>query len=123
MKNIQEWGKRPACWDEISRLEFPIVETLKSDVIGIDEAAEERLDGRRGQRMMTEAEAQIRATELGGPHWTNVAMWASSRDDISPGDGQLLGVASSIPRRIPTPRQSIRLLEINEKFSVDQQSQ
>ena len=123
VKNIQEWGKRPACWDEISRLEFPIVETLKSDVIGIDEAAEERLDGRRGQRMMTEAEAQIRATELGGPHWTNVAMWASSRDDISPGDGQLLGVASSIPRRIPTPRQSIRLLEINEKFSVDQQSQ
>ena len=122
VKNIQEWGKRPACWDEISKLEFPLTESLSSEVVSSEEAAVERLDGRRDQKLSVEAEAQIKATQLGGPYWATVANWAAGRDDISPGDAQLLGVASTIPRRIPNSKQSIRLLEINEKYAVDLQS-
>ncbi len=114
--NPQEWGKQPKCWDEISRLDFAIVPGLANEVISTEEAAADRREGRRDQRMMTDAEAQIRATELGGQFWAEVYKWADSRAEITPGDLQILALAARIPSRIPNPKQSKRLLEIAGVF-------
>jgi len=115
--NPQEWGKQPKCWDEISKLEFQFVPGLQGEVSSLDEAAEDRRDGRRVQKLLTDTEAQIKATELGGPYWAEVLRWADDRDGISPGDLQLLSLAARIPSRIPNPKQSKRLLEIAELHS------
>lgn len=115
--NPQEWGKQPKCWDEISRLDFPIVPGLANEVISTDEAASERREGRRDQKMLSEAEAQIKATELGGSYWAEVSKWAENREEITPGDMQVLALAARIPMKIPNPKQAKRLLEIAELFS------
>jgi hypothetical protein len=119
IKNVQEWSKRPACWDEISKIEFKPLESLGGDLTNIEDAKEEGRDGRRSQRMLTDLESQIRVTDLGGTFWTQVLKWADGQQDLSPGDLQLLGLAASIPKRLPNPKQSKRLLEIESKYSED----
>ena len=109
--------ERPACWDEISKIEFKPLESLGGDLTDIEDAKEEGRDGRRSQRMLTDLESQIRVTDLGGTFWTQVLKWAGGQQDLSPGDLQLLGLAASIPKRLPNSKQSKRLLEIESKYA------
>lgn len=119
VKNIQEWSKRPACWSEIAEIDFKPVASLSVELTGLEDANEDKRDGKRSQKLMTEAEAQIRVTELGGAYWSQVLLWAERQSSISPGDLQILGLAGSIPRRIPNARQSKRLLEIESIYTED----
>lgn len=117
VKNIQEWSKRPACWDEIARIDFKPLASLSTELACIEDANEDKRDGKRSQKLLTDAEAQIRVTELGAGFWSQVLAWAEQQSSISPGDLQILGLAASIPKRIPNARQSKRLLEIEGKYS------
>jgi hypothetical protein len=118
--NPQEWGKRPQCWEEISRLDFPILERFAAELIGLDDAKVDHLDGKRAQKLQNEAEAQIKVVGLGADFWAKVLEWGQAVDGLSPGDMQLLSVAASIPRRLPNTKQSLRLLEIETAYSSSQ---
>jgi hypothetical protein len=92
---------------------------LSAELTSLEDAREDKRDGKRSQKLLTEAEAQIRITELGGAFWSQVLLWAEQQSSISPSDLQILGLAASIPRRIPNARQSKRLLEIEAIYSKD----
>lgn len=58
----------------------------------------------------------MNATELGGPFWAEVHKWADSRQEVTPGDMQILALAARIPNKLPNLKQSKRLLGIAGMF-------
>lgn len=110
--NVTEWCKRKACWDQIQGLRYTPSPALLQLMKPIDDERLDLRDARKEQKSISEAEAHIAVVNAGADYWKKVRAWAANSTELKPSDLLLLDVASAIPRKLPTEKQSIRLMEI-----------
>ena len=64
-------------------------------------------------------EVQMVVVNLGGLYWKQLLAWAKARTLLSPDEESILAVACGIPRKLPTEKQSARLIKIKDKFELE----
>ena len=117
--NVTEWAKREKCWDDL-KSRIPVdLSAFKHDLVDADEVAGERRQQRKDQREMNGVEAQMHVVNQGAGYWASMLRWAEAGTVMSPGDLAILSIGASVPRKLPTPAQCIRLIQIESKAKAE----
>lgn len=111
-RNVSEWAKQQACWARVSALTVPWPKELAKVVVPKAESSAKERDARAVQRVDNGIEAQVAVTQAGGKSWAEVRRWGVDHGLLSPDDASILEICASIPRKVPTDRQSARALDI-----------
>ena len=110
--NVTEWAKQQACWNRVVALQVNWLEALEHELLTSREHAEAGRAAARNQRELNGIEAQTAVVNAGPEFWMEIKGWGVSKGLLSPDDSGVLDVASSIPNKIPTEKQSERAIEI-----------
>lgn len=119
IQNVTEWCKKELCWQKVEAL--PIVLTPEFSRELIDEGDDRSIQAgaRAEQGVVDRINAQIEVANLGGGYWAQMLSWGRARNLVSPDQARLLTVASRLPARLPTERESVKLLEIRRELESE----
>lgn len=121
LQNVTEWCKKELCWKRTREIEVDadLEKQLGSLLIYKEEDREAQKSSKKDQRIGDGIENQRAVLELGAGYWLKARKWASEQAVSSPDDDGILAVATAIPRKIPTEKQSWRLLQIKERLELE----
>jgi hypothetical protein len=120
-QNITEWCKKELCWNRAAKVTIHLDLRRLLRFVLVDKAEDRDLQrlSKKDRRVDDGIENQRFVLELGPGYWTIARRWAREQAITSPDDDGILAVASSIPRKIPTEKQSWRLIQIKEKLELE----
>lgn len=118
-QNVTEWAKRIACWERASAVQLPLSNALRSELVSKSEQREAIREARSQQRVDNGIGDQERVVALGQAFWTRSLAWARGRGFLAADEDRLLVLASTWTPRLPTDRESKRLLQIKERFELE----
>ena len=116
MRNVTEWAKQQACWSRVTRLDVTWPEALETELVSSTERDEVKRAAVKDQKMLNGIEAQTVVVQAGSALWSDVKVWGMSKGLLSPDDQGILDVAISIPAKVPSEKQSLRTIEILQRF-------
>ncbi|MFH1007816.1 MAG: AIPR family protein, partial [Candidatus Latescibacterota bacterium] len=111
MRNVTEWAKQQACWNRVEELEIVWPKAWLATLITDDDRKTIQKYGIKEQKMLNGIEAQTAVFNAGGEIWRSIQEWGLSKQLVSQKEVEILDVASSIPSRIPSEKQSLIILE------------
>ena len=112
MRNVTEWAKQQACWHRVMSLQVAWPESLETELISSAERDEVKRTAVKDQKMLNGIEAQTVVVQAGPALWSDAKVWGMSKGLLSPDDQGILDVAISIPDKVPSEKQSLRIIEI-----------
>ena len=118
VRNVTEWAKNQACWNRVKAIEIGWHEPWLEELLSEEEQQRVSRSGVKDQRVLNGIEAQSAVINAGGQFWSQALSWASSRKVLTPKEAGILEVASGIPRRLPTEKQSLIAIEALRKMHV-----
>jgi hypothetical protein len=116
--NVTEWCKRKACWDSAQEVRFTLLSAFAQSLKERDEARADIKEARNEQKSMSEAEAYISVVSAGATFWKDVRGWAGNDITIKPSDLAILDLACAMPKKIPTEKQAMRLVQLRALFEA-----
>jgi hypothetical protein len=117
--NPLEWAKNQACWSRTQALKIDWPANWLELLITADEQRETRKSGAKDQKMLNGIEAQSIAVNAGAGFWSEVLAWGMRRRLLSPTEIGVLEVAAAMPAKIPTERQSMKIIEALRKLQTE----
>jgi hypothetical protein len=115
-QNVTEWCKKELCWHRARDTKIPFVAELASELVDVDRERETKQTAAATQRIVSGIELQSQVVTLGGPYWAEMQRWGRTNSLLGPTEDSLLGVAAGMPRRLPSEKQSVRIMEIKAKL-------
>ena len=115
-RNISEWAKQQACWAQVMKQGIDWPEAFLDELVSKDEQTSERVQAVRDQRVLNGIHAQTAVVNAGAELWRSVLAWGNEKRLLTTTELGCLRVAASIPNRIPTEKQSTRVLEALKKL-------
>lgn len=119
INNITEWAKHQACWTRVAALKISWPEAFLDELIGKDEQRENKKSAVKDQKMLNGIDAQSIVVKTGGPFWRSVKDWGSKKRLLTQMESDILEVAASMPIRIPTEKQCIKVIETLRKLQKE----
>jgi hypothetical protein len=89
------------------------------ELISRDEEQFIKKDAKTQQTIVTGIQQQTHVIELGTAYWRGLQGWGRQRQLLSPDDDSILSVAGAMPKKIPTEKQSARLLQIKARLEEE----
>ena len=121
ISNISEWCKKEACWARIkgrvSEFEKQLPEEFFAEFLPEDEARQEVVGAKKTQKVDNGIEAQKRVFEISGDDWGRILQKGEERRLFSPKELGVLKIAAQIPKKVPTDKQCVVLIDVLEKMS------
>lgn len=117
--NVTEWCKKELCWQNVQKISMNIPPEVKDELISRTERKIKDSDARTVQKIDNGIQAQKYVIEKGGPFWSKIFEWSQTNRIFSPKESSLLQVASQIPSKIPSEKQSLLLVVIEQKAIED----
>jgi len=114
-QNVTEWCKKELCWQRARDVKIPLLRDLGNELVGREEEAINKKDAQVQQSVMTGIQIQTLVVELGPAYWRALHNWARERQLLTPTDDSIVAVAAGMPRKIPTEKQCVRLVEIKTR--------
>lgn len=116
MRNVTEWAKKQACWSQASaiRVEWPA--GFDDELVSTEDRRSAARSARREQRQLNGIEAQMAIVSAGGEFWKKTLKWGRDEGLLSPTEIGVLGVAAKVPQRLPSEKQSLRVMEAFTKL-------
>ncbi len=114
-RNVSEWAKLEGCWLKVQDLEVNLPADLQRSLIEKGEWRQKQKDGEQVQALDNGIAAQSEVARLGGPYWAALLEWGNKNSLLSDTDAGVLRTAAAIPRRLPSEKQSLRLMEVRRK--------
>jgi hypothetical protein len=120
-QNVTEWCKKELCWKRASGIELDcdLGRQLRSLLLEKEEERHIQRSARQDQRIGDGIENQRLVLELGPTYWTTARKWGREQAVTSPDEDSILAVAASMPRKLPSEKQSWRLIQIKEKLELE----
>jgi hypothetical protein len=115
-QNVTEWCKKELCWQRARDTKIPLIHELAMELVERDVERQTKHDAVVTQKVISGIELQSQVVTLGAAYWANAQRWGRRKSLLGPTEDSLLAVAASMPRKIPTERQSARLMEIKSKL-------
>jgi hypothetical protein len=118
-QNVTEWAKRPACWERASAVNLRLSDAVRSELVSKTELREANREARSLQRVDNGIGDQERVIALGQAYWARSLAWARERGFLTADEDRLLVLAATWAPRLPTDRESKRLLQIKQRFELE----
>ena len=118
-RNVTEWAKKHACWNKIRELKIDWSTEFVDNLISTDSKQEQALSARKEQKTLNEIEAQMAVVNAGQVFWKEVKLWGISKSLLSPLEIDFLSVATKCTTKIPSGRQSKKILEVLYKLQEE----
>ncbi len=118
-QNVTEWAKRDLCWELASAVKIPLSDTLRAELVSKTTTAQASRVAKSQQRVDNGIGAQEAVIALGQAYWARSRAWARERGFLSMEDERLLGLAAELAPRLPSDRESKRLLLLKERFELE----
>jgi hypothetical protein len=119
IENVTEWCKKKLCWDKVEALSIPLLPEFKAELIDESEMVIAAREGKETQKTDTGIEAQAAVVSLGAIYWRNMLIWNGDNSILTPDEESVVRIASQIPHKIPTDKQSRWLLGIKSKAECE----
>lgn len=119
ISNVTEWAKKEGCWDRVRMVSVALPPMLGDELISVEEQKDAARDARRDQRQLNGIEAQIAVVSAGSEFWEDVLKWGRSRELLTPTECGILEVATRMPQRTPTEKQSAKAIEVLGKLQSE----
>lgn len=117
--NVTEWAKKQLCWQRAMKVTIPIVEGFEKELTLKLYEASERKSSREEQKVLSGIERQALVFELGGEFWARLKSWGQPRMLFTPDEISILNVGAAIPAKLPTEKQSWRLIELKQRAEAE----
>ncbi len=116
ISNVTEWCKKEGCWQRLkeqsNKLEQILPQGFKNSLVSKKAVLTEKKQARKVQKMDDGIEAQKRIVNIHSSLWEKLKKQGIEKSLLSAKQVELLSLATKIPTRIPSEKQSIMLLEI-----------
>ncbi len=109
--NVTEWAKMQGCWDRVAALSFDWPKVFLAELITDAQRRSIVRDSVKDQRLLNGVEAQIAVHDLGADQWREVKQWGVRQRLLSQKEMGILDIAIAMPRKLPSEKQSIVLIE------------
>jgi hypothetical protein len=117
--NVTEWCKKDACWTAVKKLDIPLRDDLRSELISTEEAKYIEDDAEYIQKISNGIEDQKYVFAKGAEYWKRVAKWGVHNKLFSPKQMEIIAIACQIPSKIPSSRQSNIIVKLEDIVKED----
>jgi hypothetical protein len=118
-RNVTEWAKQKGCWQRLKDEDIRLPSSWMRELVP---ATEQKLSERtaiKEQRVLNGIEAQTAVLNAGATFWREARDWGASRKLLSPLELGVLEVASQVPLRIPSEKQSAVVLNTLTRLQTE----
>lgn len=115
-RNISEWAKQQKCWEILKRIDIEWDEDWIDQLISLDDERDLQVEGSKNQRELSGLEAQAVVVRTGAHFWRSVYEWCLKEDEGTVKERGILKYAAAMPRKIPSDKQSVILIELMERL-------
>ena len=123
ISNVTEWCKKELCWSrlqgKVNELDKFIPKKFRDELISTTKIAEEKRSARKTQIIDNGIEAQKKVLEISGAKWQSLLHRAQEKGLLTPKETGILQIATQIPRKIPSEKQSIILAGLLAKVEQE----
>ena len=119
IRNISEWAKKESCWTRVKSLSLSFGPELLRELVTESQAKAEIKEDRKVQKVDNGIEAQTKVLKLGAEFWRNCLAWTRQNKLLTEKDHQIMAIASQIPAKIPTEKQSIHLTGLLDRLAEE----
>ncbi|MDD5241767.1 MAG: AIPR family protein [Sulfuricella sp.] len=123
ISNISEWCKKEACWDRLQlkshELETLLSERFLNSLIGKEDVVDEAKSASKIQKIDNGIEAQKKVMSIPATKWRQIMADGNKKNLFSPMETGILQIASQIPTKIPSEKQSVILIAILAKAALE----
>ncbi len=116
ISNVTEWAKKQACWERVRTLDIDWPDAFIAELISAEQQHHDARIAQSEQRELNGMEAQIAVVKAGPRFWSGVLEWGEAKNLLTPKEIGILRVATHIPMKTPTDKQSSAALAILGKL-------
>ena len=102
-------------WDRVQKLDLSLSKNLLLELIEREEMRDRETDAKKVQVIDSGISRQKYVVEKGTAYWERLRQWNSGIRILIPKETDILGIACSMPNRIPSDKQSQILMDIERK--------
>lgn len=113
--NSSEWAKKLKCWETVRDLGIELSDEVRYLLVSANEIREEEQDARKTQTVQIGIHDQTYVVEKGARYWQNLREWNRPHNIFSPMELSILNLACSIPKKIPSDKQSKVLIRAEQE--------
>jgi hypothetical protein len=114
--NVTEWAKQQACWYRVERLKIEWPGCLSNELITREELREKSESAKKDQKVLNGIAAQSVVVSAGSSLWREVRSWGLSKGHLAQKDAEILEIAATMEKRIPSEKQSLWILATLERL-------
>lgn len=118
-RNVSEWAKKQACWDEVRALNIPWSTTWLSELIDPSTVHSRNRESAKIQKQDNKMEATARIIKKGAEFWKDVSRWLVSENEGSEKERGCVNVAANLPTMVPSDKQSAVIVKLMERIERD----
>ena len=122
ISNVTEWCKKDGCWDFVKDKSNEMDEMLPVEfaehLIDKSQVHEEQRRAKHTQRTDNGIKAQEQVVKFSGKQWQSL-MHHSKFTNITDTEKGILNVAAQLPRKVPSPKQCVVLLDLLERARME----
>jgi hypothetical protein len=114
--NVREWCKKEGCWSAVKSLKICLDNEVVSMLVDLDQVTELERDAEKTQDVFSGIQDQTYVVNKGAQYWKEILEFNNIVKLLSPKEVSILGIACSIPYKIPSDKQSQLLLDVERKI-------
>lgn len=117
--NVTQWCKRESCWSKVKDCNLILKKEIEKVLVGKEVEKEAEKEAKSDRQILSDLEAQMKVLEYGAEFWKKIYEFQQLKKIGTPESIGLLRTAMQIPNKIPTPFNSLKLLEIVERVESE----
>lgn len=116
ISNVSEWCKREGCWarlmDKAPEISAMLPEAFWKSLSSADDNQHQEKTARQNQKIEDGIGLQTQAIKIPAAQWSQILRKGALEGLFTPKEMDILKIATQIPQKIPTEKQSAVLMEI-----------
>ncbi|MBT7790351.1 MAG: AIPR family protein [Calditrichaeota bacterium] len=117
--NVTEYCKKDLCWQKVGAMHVPLNEDISADLVSLNLVKELETEAVQIRKIDNGIQAQSYILENGAEYWRNLLQWGRQENLLSELDEGVLITAARIPNRIPSEKQSLRILDVENRMIAE----
>ncbi|MBL7003545.1 MAG: AIPR family protein [Gammaproteobacteria bacterium] len=114
-ENVTQYCKKNDCWESVKAYALLLDEEVIAELIRMDKKFEQKVDAKKEQKSLNAINAQIEVYNRGLKYWTAMLDWASNSIEFSNKEMSILSTTLRLNTSPPSEKQSVVLLQIEQK--------
>ncbi|VFQ42972.1 AIPR family protein [Desulfoluna butyratoxydans] len=113
--NTSEWAKKEFCWSEVKKIDIELNDDVRPLLITKEAQIEKERSGKSNQAIEDTIHNQTYVIQKGTDYWKQFREWNRANKKLSPKELSILNIACSVPRKIPSEKQALILINAENR--------